>query len=73
VIDGGEVGFTPENPPAVTEALLDHIIEGKPKKGGWNGGHAFGAGKGKSEFPESWDRAESSGCHRLGVASAERN
>lgn len=56
--DGGEVGFSPENPPAITEAQLDHVMVGTPKKAGWDGGHAFGAGKGKSEFPESWDRAK---------------
>jgi hypothetical protein len=37
---------------------LDHILIGEAKKGGWHGGHAFGAAKGKSEFPESWGRTE---------------
>lgn len=55
--DGGSVPFTPADAPAVTDELLEHIFVGKPrKKGGWDGGHGFGAGKGKSEFPQSWDR-----------------
>ncbi|MBS9536034.1 EndoU domain-containing protein [Mycobacterium sp. M1] len=29
-----------------------------PKKNGWDGGHAFGAGRGKSEFPRLWDRGQ---------------
>jgi hypothetical protein len=43
---GGEVPFTPANPPTVTDKVLDHILDG----------HGFGAGKGKPEFPKSWDR-----------------
>ncbi|PQM47109.1 EndoU domain-containing protein [Mycobacterium talmoniae] len=50
--------FTPDNAPKVTDAQLAHILVGKPKKNGWSGGHGFGAGKGKSEFPESWDRTK---------------
>lgn len=44
-MDGGSVLFTPENAPEVTDEVLQHIM----------GGHGFGAGKGKAEFPEGWD------------------
>lgn len=54
--DGGEVPFTPDGRPPITEDLLDHVMDGSPKKDGWDGGHGFGTGRGKSEFPESWDR-----------------
>lgn len=55
---GGEVPFTPDHPPEVTEERLDHIIVGEPRRHGrtWSGGHGYGAGKGKAEFPQSWTR-----------------
>lgn len=56
---GGDIPFTPDNPPPVTDEVLDHIIVGKPRKGGsWDGGHGYGAGHGKSEYPEGWDAAK---------------
>lgn len=54
---GGPVPFTPDNPPAVTDEVLEHIIVGMPKRNGWDGGHGYGAGHGKSEYPEGWDTA----------------
>lgn len=56
--DGGDLPFTRDNPPQVTDKVLDHIIVGAPTKGGWDGGHGYGAGHGKSEFPEGWGRPE---------------
>lgn len=57
--DGGTVPFTPDNPPPVTDEVLDHIIVGRPKRDGWSGGHGFEEGHDKSEFPDrSWDRAK---------------
>lgn len=55
---GGEVPFTPDRPPEVTDERLDHIIVGEPRRRGqaWSGGHGHGAGKGKAEFPQSWTR-----------------
>lgn len=55
---GGEVPFTPEYPPEVTEERLDHIMVGEPRRHGqtWSGGHGYGAGEGKAEFPQSWTR-----------------
>jgi hypothetical protein len=55
---GGEVPFTPDNPPEVTDERLNHIMVGEPRRRGraWSGGHGFGAGRGKAEFPESWTR-----------------
>lgn len=55
---GGGMPFTPDNPPPVTDEVLDHIIVGKPRKGGWDGGHGHGAGHGKSEYPKGWDAAK---------------
>lgn len=55
---GGVVPFTPDNPPEVTDERLDHIMVGEPRRRGraWSGGHGYGAGKSKAEFPESWSR-----------------
>lgn len=55
---GGEVPFTPDDAPEVTDERLKHIMVGEPRKGGdaWSGGHGFGVGKGKAEFPQSWTR-----------------
>jgi hypothetical protein len=55
---GGEVPFTPANPPEVTDERLDHIMVGEPRRRGqaWSGGHGYGAGNGKAEFPLSWMR-----------------
>jgi hypothetical protein len=55
---GGEVPFTPDNPPEVTDERLDHIMIGEPRRRGqaWSGGHGFGVGRGKAEFPETWTR-----------------
>ncbi len=52
---GGTVPFTPDDPPEVTDELMHHIMVGSPTKNGWEGGHAFGAGHDKTEFPEGWD------------------
>lgn len=52
---GGPVPFTPDNPPPVTDEVLDHIVVGRPKGDSWTGGHGFGAGRGKTEYPEGWD------------------
>jgi hypothetical protein len=55
---GGDVPFTPDHPPEVTDERLDHIMVGEPRRRGqaWSGGHGYGAGKGKAEFPRSWAR-----------------
>lgn len=55
---GGEVPFTPDHPPEVTDERLDHIMAGEPRRRGqaWSGGHGYGAGRGKAEFPRSWTR-----------------
>ncbi|TDH50772.1 EndoU domain-containing protein [Mycobacterium talmoniae] len=57
---GGRVPFTPQNPPAVTDEALQHILTGRPVAKGrsWSGGHGHGTGKGKSEFPAGWDAAK---------------
>jgi hypothetical protein len=71
---GGQVPFTPENPPPVTDETLQHIIVGAPINRGrsWSGGHGPGAGKGRSEFPESWDQAKiKSAIEQLLVAPEE--
>ena len=57
---GGEVPFTPDNTPGVTDERLDHIMVGEPRRRdqAWSGGHGFGAGKGKAaEFPQTWTHA----------------
>jgi hypothetical protein len=38
---GGQVPFTPENPPPITDETLQHIIVGAPITRGrsWSGGH----------------------------------
>lgn len=55
---GGGVPFTPEHPPEVTPERLDHIMIGEQRRHGlaWSGGHGYGAGKGKTEFPPNWSR-----------------
>lgn len=55
---GGEVPFTAGNPPEVTDERLDHIMVGESRRRGlaWSGGHGYGTGKGKAEFPPSWTR-----------------
>jgi hypothetical protein len=57
VVGGSEVPFTPDNPPPVTEEVLDHIIVGEPRDRGrrWSGGHGYGH-RGFPNFPRSWDR-----------------
>jgi hypothetical protein len=57
--DATEVPFTPDNTPGVTDERLDHIMVGEPRRRdqAWSGGHGFGAGKGKAEFPQTWTHA----------------
>lgn len=58
MIGGGEVPFTPDNPPHLTEDTLDPIIRGAPRKRGrgWSGGHGYGERGGPPWFPKDWDR-----------------
>jgi hypothetical protein len=51
---GGDVPFTPEDAPPVTQERLEHILKGEMKGHRWSGGHGPGAGKGKTEFPAVW-------------------